>query len=441
MSRKLFTIIVVALVVFSLGAFGYYWYSTHKSASGGDAATGTTGSAFDLFPEGSSVNPPANNPSNSQNAENGGTQSGAVAPAPESIKKVMKVSDGPVAGAAFITLERPLTEAELADFGGDPKTAKTTEQTLAVRYMKIQNGNIYDKYVGRTDAEMRVTNTTIPRVHDAIFGKDGASVVFRYYNDKTAQIDTYTASIKRDDPKAPGVVSGSFLPFGITSIAISPDKTKLVYLYPFSGRTIGTVSDMNGLNKKQVSDTAFDDWLVDWPSADTLIFNTKPTGAYGGYLYSINLKSGSSVFNRILGNMNGLTSLSNNSGSKILYGKSVNGQPKLYLYDSVKKTTTDTSLFGMPEKCAWSKDSITLYCAIPNSPAPALYPDVWYQGAMSFNDSLWKLNTQTGTYTLVSNLSEETGGVIDATNLALDSTEKYIVFINKNDQSLWTLGL
>ena len=62
------------------------------------------------------------------------------------------------------------------------------------------------------------------------------------------------------------------------------------------------------------------------------------------------------------------------------------------------KSYTGETLETLPEKCVWSKaDASIFYCAVPeNIPADNIYPDVWYQGLMSFSDAIWKVNIKTG---------------------------------------------
>ena len=69
------------------------------------------------------------------------------------------------------------------------------------------------------------------------------------------------------------------------------------------------------------------------------------------------------------------------------------------------------------------------------------YPDIWYQGQVSFADNLWKTNATDGTTTLISDPANEKGEEIDGIKLALDENENYLFFVNKKDSYLWKLNL
>jgi rubrerythrin len=113
----------------------------------------------------------------------------------------------------------------------------------------------------------------------------------------------------------------------------------------------------------------------------------------------------------------------------------------IHAFDSKNKIVTDFSLKTLPEKCVWSQKSKNIvYCAVPQNLPQADYPDAWYQGAVSFQDQIWRLDAATGDVKLMSTLFEA-NDFIDATNPILDPTETYLLFTNKNDFQLWGLTL
>jgi hypothetical protein len=96
----------------------------------------------------------------------------------------------------------------------------------------------------------------------------------------------------------------------------------------------------------------------------------------------------------------------------------------------------------MPEKCVWNKDSTILYCAVPRYITGTRYPDLWYQGEISFADDLWKIDVANNTTTnLVDSTSFKGGEEVDGIKLSLDENEDYLFFVNKKDSYLWGLRL
>ena len=65
------------------------------------------------------------------------------------------------------------------------------------------------------------------------------------------------------------------------------------------------------------------------------------------------------------------------------------------------------------------------------------YPDDWYQGAISFNDRIWKIDVAGRLAELTLDFSSATGKPLDAEALAVDPLSKELVFVNKIDGSLW----
>ena len=64
------------------------------------------------------------------------------------------------------------------------------------------------------------------------------------------------------------------------------------------------------------------------------------------------------------------------------------------------------------------------------------YPDDWYQGLISFKDSIWQKNFSTGETNILIN---ETNA--DVINPFLTKDENYLIFTNKTDNTLWSLKL
>jgi hypothetical protein len=54
---------------------------------------------------------------------------------------------------------------------------------------------------------------------------------------------------------------------------------------------------------------------------------------------------------------------------------------------------------------------------------------------------MWQINAGTGEVHLVSSIIDQADRIIDAYNLGLDPKDDYLLFMNKNDLSLWSLDL
>src|SRR3989338_7081291 len=84
----------------------------------------------------------------------------------------------------------------------------------------------------------------------------------------------------------------------------------------------------------------------------------------------------------------------------------------------------------------------TLFRSVPVDPSlGATYPDDWYQGAVRFSDRLWKIQVIGRYAQLVLDFSQEAKSPLDAVALAIDPNTTTLVFVNKNDGSLWSYSL
>ena len=108
--------------------------------------------------------------------------------------------------------------------------------------------------------------------------------------------------------------------------------------------------------------------------------------------------------------------------------------------DVSERTALPLPLATLPEKCVWTPDGSTLYCAVPTALAGQL-PDEWYQGARVFNDRVWRIDLETRVATLVFDPRQLADVGIDAEALSLDAASDILVFMNRTDGSLWSYDL
>ncbi len=316
------------------------------------------------------------------------------------------------------------------------------EDALAVRYVERATGNVYEKFIDRLE-ERKISTTVIPKIHEAIFGNTGKSVILRYADDDNRTIETFSGILPEETAGGDSLpeMKGGFFPQNIPSVSISPDDSKIFYISKFGNGVLGTIVNFDGTKKSQIFNSTFTEWNPQWVNARIISLNTKPSASVPGYAYVLDTQT--KDFSEVLGGIQGLTSLYSPNGKKILYSKTSSSGDSfsLSLYDVDAKNSSDLGIHTLPEKCVWSKDNIIAYCAVPNSINPGQYPDVWYQGLMSFSDSIWKINTKTAAFNLLSDMSKESGTQIDGTELFLDENENYVFFTNKKDSKLWSLKL
>ena len=464
MTKKSLILIGVVLVIIVI--IGFVFFSVYKPTNTTGGGTGGTNFLSTLFPFGkSSTTTPNGTPPVDV--------SGYTPPATTGIQKQLltKVSSMPVAGYTVFMKERfkdvvvepaptpptetpavttPETNSPTSTTPTNTKkttptktpipTAPATEFAPALRYVDRGTGNIYQTFADKID-ERNFTTTMVPQVHDAYFGDNGNSVVMRYLQPDESTIESFVGAIPKEilgqDTSSSNEVKGSFLPENITDLSFSPDNLSIFYLFNNEDSTVGVIASSYGDKKNQTFSSSFNEWLSQWPNARMITLTTKPSYGVPGFMFSIDPSS--KKMNKILSNINGLTTLTSPSGKLVLYN---NNNLSLRIYNTDTKDSVSIGIKTMPEKCVWDKASVVLYCAVPNYINGTNYPDTWYQGEVSFSDQIWKVDTENGNATMLADPTAFIGGEeIDGIKLSLDEGENYLFFVNKKDSYLWELQL
>ncbi len=416
MSRRNTIIIVLTIIFVMMGVLIFWYSSTNKNISG---TTGTSGSTTSPFGNTSgnkfvSVINSTTTEANSQSGQSG--QENSQKPL------LIQIYKNPVSGDIFFA-------------------NKSGQDVL--RFIDRAVGNAYEYVPASNTAPMRLTNTTIPKIEEAVWSSNGENVLLRTLENDSDNISTFSGKINPAGTSSqPGEMAGTFLASNITEAAINPSGNRVFELNtkPSGAGSFGITAIFDGSNKKQVFDSPITYWNISWPNDSLLAFNTKPSSDYSGYLFFFNMQTGS--MSEILGNMAGLSTVTNSDASMIAYSQSQDNGFSLNIYDNKKKIAENISLPTLADKCIWgSKDNTVLYCAVPISINPDKYPDSWYQGSETFSDDIWKIDAQKQEISLVYQIGSSGADYVDATDLKISPDDNYLAFTNKKDLSLWVLNV
>ncbi len=307
-----------------------------------------------------------------------------------------------------------------------------------VRYMESALGHIYEKEEGKMSE--RLTNTTIAHVQNVYWAEAGERVLAQFLSTNTNQLVVATFSGKlqesNSENETPFVVRGSFLPENIIDMSVSPRGEKIFYLLKDGGESFGIRANPDGSSAQTIFRSLITEWLTSWKDA-RITLTTKPAYNIAGIAYSLNPERG--VSQRILAPTPGLTTNEHPEGTYILYAK--NGEGNLMTLAALNQRTNEVlplSLKTLPEKCVWSKEKEdVLYCGVPETIFPGNYPDDWYQGKISFTDTLWEVNLNTKTTLKIADLEALSGESLDIIDLALSKDEESLYFKDKRGGMLW----
>ncbi len=422
MSKNTFFLIIVsviALIMLGVGAYFYFFTDTLGGGIFSPSGTGTSGQGSGFSPFGKNDNTGNGSRSGENNQATGAGDTGVNGKEP--VFTLKKLARSSVAG--FIP--------------------QTIGSTTVVRYLEKEVGRVFDIDMSIPSSKTKITNTTIPKVYSAVFGKNGTDVLLRYLDDNSS-IQTYHASIPvatSTEAITEGVpLKGTFLAENIRDVSVSPQNSRLFSLLSSGDSAVGVISEFNGSKKSQIFDSPFAEWLSSFPNEKTILLVTKPSFAITGSAYKLDSRSGS--FQKIYGGAFGLTALLSPDEKNLLVSRIEGVFPVVGLYNIKDGKFMSMGLKTIADKCLWATN-IIIYCGVPNTipPANSGYPDAWYQGVVSFSDSIWKIDVEILSTELVSSISQVSKENVDAVNLSVDKNKNYLFFLNKRDSSLWSLRL
>lgn len=308
--------------------------------------------------------------------------------------------------------------------------------SATVRYIEKSTGHIYEINPDGQNRR-RLSNTTILKTYESFWSPTANKVIIRYFEESSAVQNsflspkTFSLTISTTGTTTQGV----FLPQSIGATTVSLNEDKIFYLVPSGEMTQGITASFENKNQKNIFSSSFGEFNVGWPKNDTITLLTKPSAFSKGFFYSLNPQTGK--FGKIIGEIKGLTALLSPDGTRVIYSESSGKSLETKIFNLKQQTSSDFDLKTLPEKCAWSKiNKDIIYCAVPNEFLSGDYPDDWYQGIISFSDSVWQKDFSTGqTKILINEINT------DAINPFLSKDEKYLIFTNKENNTLWSLKL
>jgi hypothetical protein len=316
---------------------------------------------------------------------------------------------------------------------------KDEASNTVVRYVDRATGHIHDINLTTMEAT-RVTNQTLPKIYEAHFRSDGNAVLLRSLKgaDVVENLSLALTPPASTSTDALYTISATILRGDIKEVAVGSGNT-LYYVLQNPSSIVS--SNFNGSNSRILFVSPFRDWRLS-PSGSNLYIYSKASATASGYAYSLNSSSG--TITKLLGPLNGLAILPNRDSTQIIYSFVENGNTGLHAKANSSASSVNLGFNTLAEKCVWSQKSINIvYCGVPLGKISSNEPDNWYQGLTKFSDRIWIISgTDSESEPFILAEPKQSLGIdIDVYNPRLSSKEDYLVFINRNDLSLWALRL
>lgn len=337
--------------------------------------------------------------------------------------RLVQISTGPVVpGEAVIDIQAK-------NASSSPPSTSLGTGDIAVNYIERESGNIFS-YLTHAKTITRTSNRTIPGIQSASWLPNGSVAFVRYLSGANfSTINTYALSANGS--------GGFFLPQNLADIAVS--STSVLTLASGVNGSAASLQRTDGTRAATVFTTPLSALRISFAGKQYLAY-TKPSGTLPGDAF---LVDSAGRFSRIAGPQGGLVALASPLGKWVLVSYTRNNN--VMQMELVRATTGETlslPVATIADKCAWAADESAIYCGVPvNPPIDVVYPDDWYQGAVHFSDRIWRIDVSGRYAQLVLDFNKETKNVLDAEALAINPAATTLVFINKNDSSLWSYQL
>lgn len=294
--------------------------------------------------------------------------------------------------------------------------------TPILRLVEKETGHIIDVNT-QTQETVRVSNTTLPGIREAIFFANGNSVILRYARQNSNTIETIIIdNIGRDTQTA-----GTYLEENIISI-LPINASTLVYVSPYKfGSKIYTFNTKS--NKRvEVTELSFREVTLIGGDNSSVYIKTNPSFRSFGYVFNISLNTG--VLEKVTGDQGGFDAIINDKNNALYstYNSSVGSGQVL---DLNIQSRVDVDLRTIASKCAFTDEVI--YCGVPTLYGQNM-PDNWFMGLTDLDDNLWAINSASGNDYFIVDLTD-----IDITLPAIK--ENNMFFVNKNDSTPWVVRI
>lgn len=322
-----------------------------------------------------------------------------------------------------------LTTRPVAGYG----IVSSDDQPL-LRYVERGTGHVYEIDLEQGE-ETRISNTTIPRVHNAQFSPDGDMVLLQ------ATTNNVRSSIIGRITSEDSQIEYVDLPEGLENPSFSRNNT-LRFTLPENDRTVGYTYSLETDAMDAIFSLPLQNVVLHWSDRTdgAHYVSNRPDSRTTSYLYRL---SGNNLLPTDIHGQ-GLTVARH--GDIILFSRYEDDQLLSYHHNLDTDTQSLLSPYILPEKCDVAQ---AIHCgstlALELQTQSFTMPESWYMGEVALNDALFSITQNTEreqsllgsevSATRLIQLEAEAGRRIDVTTL--QSTNDRVVFINRIDDMLW----
>lgn len=339
-------------------------------------------------------------------------------PSPEIPQEIL-----PASNAITVAIDAPILSPSLSSAG---------EGTIL---FVDKNTGTLEKFNIASESKEVLAQETLTAPINAVWQKSGAFVFAKEFRSNEVSFRLFHIG-SSDAPVA--------LKWGVRYLIWDELGENILYTFQDpSGKMTLNKSLPNGSEWKELAKLPANPVLLaSIPKTPLVAFWGKPSNLHNGELKTVNITNGDTK--TLYPGKYGANYLWSPNGEKILmsWAPEKNGsKTALATLNKNGGEYVDLNFPTIVDKCVWSKNSVTVFCALPGSlPQGAVMPDIASDPSLISNDTFWKIDTQTGKSERVIPL-ESMVASYNASELLLSPDESTLFFLNRKDAKLYSIDL
>jgi len=220
------------------------------------------------------------------------------------------------------------------------------------------------------------------------------------------------------------------------------DKIFYQYTDPKSGERTLNIANPDATGWKKLAGLSHDTFIAPVPQSANVSFWSRPNALEKTFFESV-ICTGENR-HTILSERFGADYLWSPNGERVLVSAGAEKGGKDILLSTMNGDGGEFQSIAIPtiiSKAVWSKDSKTIYYALPGSlPEDAVLPNDYFDKSIHTKDTFWKTDTLSGKKSRLSDLKKLTQN-FDSSDLFLSPNEDFLFFTDRSTKRLYRIGL
>lgn len=291
-----------------------------------------------------------------------------------------------------------------------------------ILFYKKDGGDLFEVDVDGKNL-VQISNRTILGAFETMWSPAGDAAAMFYIDGDSKQGLILT-----------GTSTATLLPPETSSFSWSPDGRAAAYLEKHTNGSNLVTANKDLTRPSVVFRTPLADAAIFWVSDNIIAFHTAASRYAQSAVFTYNRRTG--AFKKIVGPFHELTAAWSPGGARLIETHRARGAEtrEITIRNSAGEVLSAFPMLTAPEKCLWTQAE-QLHCAVPRAPIPNEWPDTYIRGEYHTSDLIALVDLDRKEVFEVWNDPQRN---FDIVNLLLTPNNDYLVFIDRNDGTLWS---